>query len=224
MLFSKLTTLTALLSCSLAAPAQSEHQIVILPHDVAGKTSLAIRDILKDNEIITQVLDDFEPSFSIEVTYPDHHHQVLLGNDISVEYLQQRPVFTFRSLSDAQPGDSIYTLILTDPDATSREKPKKSEMCHWIVTNLTTPIQDSDIAGVTPAELEEYYAPAPPPKTGPHRYVFVLLEGTSAKLKAPKERPHWGYGKQRHGVRDWAKENDLKVVGANFFFAQNKKQ
>jgi len=47
---------------------------------------------------------------------------------------------------------------------------------------------------------------------------------TLPKIKVPRERAHWGYGKVRHGVRDWAKDSDLKVVGANFFFAQHKKQ
>lgn len=66
--------------------------------------------------------------------------------------------------------------------------------------------------------------PAPPPKTGKHRYVFVLLHGDASKLKAPKERKTWGTGKPRHGVRQWAEESGLKVVGANFFYSENKEQ
>ena len=63
-------------------------------------------------------------------------------------------------------------------------------------------------------ELMSYLAPSPPPKTGKHRYVFVLLAGPEgAKLKKPEERPHWGYGKVRHGVRNWAEENGLVAVG-----------
>lgn len=73
-------------------------------------------------------------------------------------------------------------------------------------------------------EVESYFPPSPPKKTGPHRYVFVLLEGDVTNLVPPKKRPHWGYGKERHGVRDWAEENNLTIVGANFFFSQNKKQ
>ena len=51
-------------------------------------------------------------------------------------------------------------------------------------------------------ELMEYMAPAPPPKTGKHRYVFVLLEpedandGPTGDPEAPKERPHWDMGKR----------------------------
>jgi phosphatidylethanolamine-binding protein (PEBP) family uncharacterized protein len=95
-------------------------------------------------------------------------------------------------------------------------------------------------------EILSYLAPSPPPKTGKHRYVFVLLEGEGgAELSKPDEREHWGYGKIGRGVKEWAHENHLKVVGeyiltlwssssidarmltgqgANFFYAQNKKQ
>ena len=67
-------------------------------------------------------------------------------------------------------------------------------------------------------ELIEDLAPAPPKKTGKHRYVFVLLEPKNdkegeLKLKKPKDRQHWGYGKQGAGVMEWAEENELVVVG-----------
>ncbi|KAJ9661207.1 carboxypeptidase Y inhibitor [Neophaeococcomyces mojaviensis] len=215
-----------------------------------------IRDVLLANQIIPQVLDDFEPTYYIDISYTKHHERVLLGNDIPVKAASKRPVFTFHAISgppsyDDPPNENnlTFTLILTDPDALSREHPVKSEMCHWILTNLTTPIggegtewpeidqyldledtvdEHDDLEAKAPkkkpGEVEAYMPPAPPKKTGPHRYVFVLLEGDVSNLKAPKERPHWGYGKERHGVRDWSKENNLTVVGTNFFFAQHKKQ
>lgn len=63
-----------------------------------------------------------------------------------------------------------------------------------------------------------YFPPAPPPKTGYHRYVFVLLapaanDEPSGHLEKPNDRPHWGYGKVGAGVREWAAENDLIAVG-----------
>ena len=189
--------------------------------------SSTIRDTLIANEVIGDVLDDFEPTYYIDITYPKYHEAVLLGNDIPVKAVQKRPTFTFHSL-DPQldiAKNSTFTLVLTDPDAKSRDDPKWSEMCHWIMTNLTTPIPEPPPQLFKKAgELKGYKPPGPPPKTGAHRYVFVLLEGDSSDVKPPKERQHWGYGKVRHGVRDWAADNDLTVVGANFFFTQNKEQ
>jgi phosphatidylethanolamine-binding protein len=210
-----------------------------------------VHDVLVANKVIGDVLDDFEPSQYLDISYPDSHESVLLGNDIPVDSVSSRPVFTFHAIEPAtyayparnrapriRPQSSVdqkqsttYTLILTDPDAKSRQNPKWSEMCHWILTNLTTPLSlplpglfNPQLLKPKAGELVEYKPPGPPPKTGPHRYVFVLLEGDTRHVEAPSERQHWGYDKPRHGVRDWAKENGLKVVGANFFFAQNEKQ
>ena len=33
------------------------------------------------------------------------------------------------------------------------------------------------------------------------------------ELTKPKERPHWGYGKIGAGIREWADENGLVVIG-----------
>lgn len=112
-------------------------------------------------------------------------------------------------------------------------------MCHWIVANVTTPEfrggpfildmmggagDDDGPARSHPKVLESYLSPAPPNGTGYHRYVFVLLQGETEdawKIEAPKKRKHWGYHKKRHGVRDWAEDNGLRVVGANFFYAKH---
>ncbi|KAF7846006.1 hypothetical protein BT93_L5614 [Corymbia citriodora subsp. variegata] len=186
-----------------------------------------------------------------------------MGNRLPVKTVQTRPRFGVHAIAppndpEGAPNDRnlTFTLVLTDPDALSYKKPTKSEMCHWIVTNMTTPMEtvESAVDGLWNQgvdlleklldvedahdpkkkkkqhdhklvnEIESYYPPAPPKKTGPHRYVFVLLEGDAVGLSTPKERPHWGYGKERHGVRQWAAENNLTVVGANFFTAQDKKQ
>ena len=218
-------SLSLLLTASAVASALKPASQTSLKYDFS--LSSTIRDTLIANEIIKDVLDDFEPTYFLDIAYPKYHETVLLGNDIPVKAVQKRPTFTFHSLkTDLETfKNSTFTLILTDPDAKSRDDPKWSEMCHWILTNLTTPTPEPPPEPLKKAgELKGYKPPGPPPKTGAHRYVFVLLEGDSSSIKAPNKRQHWGYGKVRHGVRDWADENDLTVVGANFFFAEDEKQ
>ena len=99
-------------------------------------------------------------------------------------------------------------IALTDPDAPSRSKPEWSQVCHWLVT-----YRDGDIE-----ELVEYKAPAPPEKTGKHRYVAVIMvpkNGTTEALdlEVPGERKRWGYKGERAGVREFAGVNGLKVIG-----------
>ncbi|MCJ1228971.1 hypothetical protein MMC12_005635 [Toensbergia leucococca] len=179
---------------------------------------------LVSSSIISEVLDDFTPEVTISLSYNSSHEKVFLGNEIPVSAVASRPIIDFRPTNNV-----TYTLILTDPDAKSRYNPKWSEMCHWIISNITTnSFRTSDFTltrtEVGASELIPYAPPAPPPKTGKHRYVFVLLSGETRNITAPGERQHWGYGKKRTGVQRWADEMGLKVVGANFFYAQNEKQ
>lgn len=83
--------------------------------------------------------------------------------------------------------------------------------------------------GNSPDDIVDYKPPGPPEKTGKHRYVFLVFtpqNGTTEPLhlSKPDDRQHWGTGEEGGGVRDWAKDNGLVPVAANFIYAQNKKQ
>lgn len=188
-----LLLLLSVSQCVLSAPSAQEQQFIAAP---IREGVSSIRDALKSSSVIPDVLDDFRPTYSLSVTYPKSHESVNLGNDIPVAAVSSRPAFELHSISmqDVTSGSSnkTFTLILTDPDAKSRDNPKWSEMCHWILTNLTAPVT-SDYGVSKMGELVEYLPPTPPPKTGKHRYVFVLLEGQEGQaLSPPKDRKHWG--------------------------------
>lgn len=90
-------------------------------------------------------------------------------------------------------------------------------MCHWIARGVAL---DNDKRGDL-TEVVEYKAPAPPAKTGKHRYVAVVyapLNGTSEPLYLPrlKERARWGYDHHQGksvGMRQWAEDMGLVPVG-----------
>lgn len=145
---------------------------------------------------------------------------------MKVNKVQNEPKIILRSASASSPDlckvNTTYTVTLTDPDAPSRGNPKWSEMCHFIATGLVlSSSADANCADVQLSELKDimpYKPPGPPPKTGKHRYVFLVFapaNGTSEPLNLtkPEERQHWGTGKERHGVRNWANANGLAPVG-----------
>ncbi|KAI5819182.1 hypothetical protein BZA77DRAFT_304612 [Pyronema omphalodes] len=188
----------------------------------------SLRETFKKHGIIPQVVDDFTPTALLSVTYPNA--EVSVGNTISPDDTQDEPVIRVTPAKAKPNGDKpdkpdIYTIVLTDPDAPSRSDPKNAEFCHWIQTGLTS---DDTIFYSKTYALVKYMGPAPPPKTGKHRYVFLLYRGGNKDLKAPRDRPRWGYPEQKKGVtigvRKWAEESGLELVGANFFYAQNKDQ
>ena len=154
-----------------------------------------------------------------------------VGNTINPSRVQKQPDIEF---IDAVPElwtttkskTAQLTVALTDPDAPSRDNPEWSEICHWIATDVSLTKPDDDDYkgfGFSPdvTEVMPYKPPGPPPKTGKHRYVFVALapkNGTteSLSLSKPDDRQHWGYEKERQGLRLWAEEMGLRVVGEFF--------
>ncbi len=179
------------------------------------------------------MLDEFNPSVSLAISYPLRHESVDLGNKIKPSKVDHAPdVYIHPDITRSL--NTTYTLVLSDPDALSRDNPVKAQMCHWIITNITLSHSSTHAEDIVHlfsltvhettsrkgriVELMSYFPPSPPAKTGYHRYVFALLasrgDARPAKQpKAPKSRPHWGYGKIGAGIREWAEENELAVLG-----------
>ncbi|KXT02602.1 hypothetical protein AC578_10680 [Pseudocercospora eumusae] len=233
LLISASLLLTAVKSHSTTSPQQQQP----LQYDRDGPSFDLINELYKA-EIIPTVLDPFKPFLTISAEWGKKSAKI--GNTIKPKKLQEQPDLQLR---DDLPEFSAWndnfttgvpqlTLALTDPDAKAREDPKWSQMLHWLITDVNlTHTQNPTTLGSSNyyTEIFPYKAPSPPPKTGKHRYVFVALapkNGTTEKLylSKPKARQHWGYGKVRAGVREWAEENGLETVGANFFYAKDKKQ
>ncbi|KAK3951751.1 phosphatidylethanolamine-binding protein [Pseudoneurospora amorphoporcata] len=199
--------------------------------------------------LLSTVIDDFIPILNLEAKWSDDH-QASLGNTLNPEDLQDTPSVLLKDpLSPTTcflRSSTSLVIVITDPDAPSRDDPKWSEFCHWIaVGHLDTeeyPVTDEptepqrcplSLSRQSLEDVVSYTPPAPPKKTGKHRYVILALapvNGTSEKLhlSKPKQRKRWGYDKvvngKTHGVRDWAAENGLAPLAANFIYAQNKKQ
>lgn len=175
------------------------------------------------------MIDEFLPRFLLEVQWSSDAH-ASLGNTLKVKKLQDRPDFSLTPASSSLApslcdGRMQYTVALTDPDAPSRDNPEWSEVCHFIGTGLAAapPADgkgDACSAGRL-ADLEDvmpYKPPGPPPKTGKHRYVFLVFapaNGTTdpLRLSKPGDRKHWGSDREGYGVRAWAHENGLEPVG-----------
>jgi phosphatidylethanolamine-binding protein len=220
----------------------AEQQVLV--HD--DNQVLKVRNELIVAEIIPTVVDDFVPSFLLNITWASSSKNSKkksktaptadLGNTLKPKKLQDAPNVYFEdaplsavSKLALDGKDMQYTIAMTDPDAPSRDNPEWSQICHWIVTGVRIDQDSLSIADSDVEEIMPYKAPGPPPKTGKHRYVFLLLAPINRtteplELTKPKDRQHWGYDDERKGVREWMKDNSLEVVGANFIYAKNKKQ
>ena len=72
--------------------------------------------------------------------------------------------------------NTFYSLLMTDPDAVSREKPLFREFLHWGVVNISD-VKDGNILAGEKASVVGTYVPAGAPhNSGLHRYIYLLYK------------------------------------------------
>jgi len=89
-----------------------------------------------------------------------YNNKLLLNNSL----LKPSETQTKPEVNYLLDDNKLHSLIMYDPDAPS------GTVVHWFITN----IKGNDINNGT--IMLPYKGPAPPPKTGKHRYIFELHE------------------------------------------------
>ncbi|XP_037828028.1 protein D2-like [Lucilia sericata] len=114
--------------------------------------------------IIPDIIDS-KPATIARVTYGDS--SVTLGNELQPRQVKDQPEVTWK----AEEG-SLYTLLMVDPDAPSRETPTYREILHWLVINIPgCKLSEGQV-------VAEYIGSGPPEGSGLHRYVFLVFKQT----------------------------------------------
>ncbi|XP_062204451.1 protein CENTRORADIALIS-like [Phragmites australis] len=155
--------------------------------------------------VIGEVLDSFNPSVKMTVTY-NSNKLVFNGHELYPSAVVSKPKVELQ-------GDdlrSLFTLVMTDPDVPGPSDPYLREHLHWIVT---------DIPGTTYASFgrEVISYESPKPSIGIHRFIFVLFKQDRRKpVIVPSFRDHFN-------TRQFAEENNLGLpVAAVYFNAQRE--
>lgn len=201
--------------------------------------SQLLEEAYSKHKIVPDVVDKFATHGLLTIEYSTDS-PVTLGNTLKVKDTQKSPKIQFTLNLSTQEAElqveeqDRFLLVLTDPDAPSNSDHKWSEYCHWIAADLSLNVNNStennlstmlDLAKAN--HLVPYEGPAPPEKTGKHRYVFLLYkQDPNANFSAPLARPTWGTDVPGSGVRDWIKSHggESKLIGVNFFYARNEVQ
>jgi hypothetical protein len=103
---------------------------------------------LKTDQIIPDVIPasyDFTPSVLFSVVWPSQGVEIVLGDKVPREKTLEEPEIKLQPLlapigdfdiggTAEEAGNVKYTLVMTDPDAPSREDPKFGQWRHWVVS------------------------------------------------------------------------------------------
>jgi len=171
------------------------------------KSDLGIEDVLVA-----------EPKYILDVTYAcgkiERPGQVLTPSKV-----KEQPKVVLAEVEEK----ALYTIVMTDPDAPSREKPEWREWVHWAVCNV--PASDLKQGDLSNGEVMiEYVGSGPPEKTGLHRYFLIasrqkdsIQVDPNSKLVAAGGK---GEGRAKWCFLKFAEANGLEPVAFNCFLAE----
>lgn len=124
-----------------------------------------------------------------------------MGNELTLNITQTEPVVVYNANNE-----TLYTLIMVDPDVPKRQNATYRSHLHWWIIN----IQGSAVTDG--CFVTDYAGPTPAVGTDLHRYVFLVF-------KQDKRIYHNEDSRSRFSVPDVINELGDPVYG-NFFQAQ----
>jgi len=170
--------------------------------DVAAKFSQA--------EIVPSIVPE-APQQKLNVTF--NGIQVEPGATLAVRDLKNAPRVTLK----VDP-ESMFSLIMIDPDNLSRKNPSVAEWLHWCVVNIPASNINEGINGGQ--HQQPYGSPAPQPRTGDHRYVIVLFEHQGRRVSVPLYK-----SRAKFSLKAFVEKHKLGApIAANFFISKNEQQ
>ncbi|PPQ71134.1 hypothetical protein CVT26_010828 [Gymnopilus dilepis] len=188
-------------------------------------------EALQKNKVVGDVIPEsshFGPEVFFSIVWEDNGTEVSHpGVTLDRQSTLKQPKIKIHPLF-APDGDYTYTLVVTDPDAPSRQDPKFGEFRHWLVTGLKLPqVGASDVQGqfVTTAgnTATAWYPPEPPAGSGLHRYVFLLYREPAGGINLPKdavEHKSDPSARKNWKAAEFGSKHNLSLVGASFFFTE----
>ncbi|CRK89398.1 CLUMA_CG003149, isoform A [Clunio marinus] len=170
--------------------------------------SAEVRDKFIEEKIVPDVLDDIPDIAMLSVNYPSGV-TVELGNVLTPTQVKDKPTVEW-----TKEDGVYYTLLMTDPDAPTRENPTLGEIRHWLVVNI-----NNQNVGET---IVEYRGSAPPMDTGLHRYIFLLFKQikgyTNYDIPFVSDRSF--SGRPNTSTKELMDNYDLELVAGSFYQAE----
>lgn len=158
-------------------------------HPAAVSELARVKDAFIHDGVIPDVLESFNPSLLMKVTYPSGNPASTVtqpGQRLTEETSVEQPQIFLRVPEGIHfnPIDyraTGFTFVIIDPDAPSRINPTARSFLHMLAVNVqmisgeVTSTYSLDFA--TEPVVVPYRSPTPPSGTGYHRYMFLLFSG-----------------------------------------------
>lgn len=157
-----------------------------------GELDLLMQRVMQLS-IVPDLLPDHTPSAAIRIATTE---SVEPGSIQSSKAFASPPKVTVQLFShpsaptEATPNpESLYTLLIVDPDSPNHETQSFSQRVHYAKTDIPLSVLSGDVNLFTAAgtELVSYEPPAPARGSGKHRYTFIVIKQGSTTPSVERE-------------------------------------
>ncbi|KAJ4218490.1 hypothetical protein NW759_008384 [Fusarium solani] len=177
--------------------------------------------LLAANGALAQTPPGFSPSTKNTLGIKYGNINASKGELVPISDAAMSPTLRFAS------NNASHVIVLVDLDAPNgTDSNAYAPFLHWAkfipfgVTNLPggPPLNMSDFA--------PYFGPAPPPGTGPHRYVALLFGSQNSTFQVPPSFKEFNgtevTNRVKFDIETFADEGRLELVAANWFTSENE--
>ncbi|KAJ4328858.1 hypothetical protein N0V84_000645 [Fusarium piperis] len=177
--------------------------------------------LLAANGALAQTPPGFSPSTKNTLGVKYGNINVSKGNLVPISDAATSPTLRFES------NNTSHVVVLVDLDAPNgTDSNAYAPFLHWtkfIPSGVTT------LPGAPPLNLSDfapYFGPAPPPGTGPHRYVALLFSSSNSTFQVPPSFKEFNSSEVtdriKFDIETFADEGRLDLVAANWFTSENE--
>lgn len=176
---------------------------------------LILMQRLETMKVIPDTMPTLNPRAQVELQFPGFINKwVVPGTILPCAVAVRPPLLKIQEFEEIA-KDSLYTIVIVDPDTPDLENDSYKTSLQWAVSNIplsnVDPVVDTDKA----TELIPYLPPTPEKNTGNHRHAVWAFRQTKGPVDA--EAAQALVQREVFDIRKFASELGLDAVGAHMW-------
>lgn len=177
---------------------------------------LILMQRLETLKVIPDTLPTLDPRVHVELQFPGYVNKwVVPGEVLPCAVAARPPVLKVQEFTKIE-KDSLYTVVVVDPDTPDLETDSYKTTLKWALANVPLSNTETVVDPEKATELISYLPPTPEKNTGKHRHaVWVFRQPDNKPIAAETagalvQRDHFD-------IRTFATELGLDAVGAHLW-------
>lgn len=174
---------------------------------------LILMQRLETLKVIPDTLPTLEPTAKVDLQFPGFINKwIVPGTVLPCAVATRPPLIKVQEFEEIK-KDSLYTVVIVDPDTPDLANDSFTTSLKWAISNVPLSNVNTVVDADKATELIPYLPPTPEKNTGNHRFAVWVFRQTADAISTEAAQPLI----QREGfdIRQFASELGLQAVGAH---------